>query len=331
MTIQTINRGTVAGDGTGESLFNAFTKVNANFVELYGFSATALYPAAIGSTVQAYSANLSEYAAVNPTAAGLALLDDADASAQRTTLGLAIGTNVQAYSANLTTWAGVTPGTGVAAALAVAIGSAGAVVTFNGALGTPSSGTLTNCTGLPTAGIVNDAVTYAKMQNVSATDKLLGRSTAGSGDVEEIACTAAGRAILDDADATAQRVTLGLVIGTNVQAYDANTAKTNTAQTFTAPQRGTVTTDNDGSFDMNVTNNFKCTTAGALALTFTNITAGQSGSILFINASNHAITAAATTKVASGTLAAISVTGTYLLGYFSDGTNVYVAATGAMT
>ena len=43
---------------------------------------------AIGTNVQAYSANLDEYAAVNPTAAGLALLDDADASAQRTTLGL---------------------------------------------------------------------------------------------------------------------------------------------------------------------------------------------------------------------------------------------------
>lgn len=55
---------------------------------------------------------------------------------------------------------------------------------------------------------------------VSAANKLLG-STAGAGAVEEIACTAAGRAILDDADATAQRVTLGVVIGTDVQAYDA--------------------------------------------------------------------------------------------------------------
>lgn len=37
---------------------------------------------------QPLSSNLTEYAAVNPTAAGLALLDDADAAAQRTTLGL---------------------------------------------------------------------------------------------------------------------------------------------------------------------------------------------------------------------------------------------------
>lgn len=54
-------------------------------------------------------------------------------------------------------------------------------------------------------------VTYAKIQNVSATDKLLGRSTAGAGVVEEITCTAAGRALIDDADATAQRTTLGLL------------------------------------------------------------------------------------------------------------------------
>lgn len=54
------------------------------------------------------------------------------------------------------------------------------------------------------------AITYAKIQNVSATDKLLGRSTAGAGVIEEIACTAAGRALLDDIDASAQRTTLGL-------------------------------------------------------------------------------------------------------------------------
>lgn len=64
--------------------------------------------------------------------------------------------------------------------------------------------------GVTTVKIANDAVTYAKIQNVSATDRLLGRSTAGAGDVEEIVCTSAGRALLDDVDAAAQRATLGL-------------------------------------------------------------------------------------------------------------------------
>ncbi|MBU2249295.1 MAG: hypothetical protein KKD77_21285 [Gammaproteobacteria bacterium] len=61
--------------------------------------------------------------------------------------------------------------------------------------------------------IAADAVTYAKMQNVSAADKILGRVTAGAGDVEEIACTAAGRALLDDANAAAQATTLGVGAG----------------------------------------------------------------------------------------------------------------------
>jgi hypothetical protein len=81
-------------------------------------------------------------------------------------------------------------------------------------------------TGSVVATIANDAVTYAKMQNVSATDKVLGRSTSGAGDVEEIACTAAGRALLDDASAAAQRVTLGwtdAAIADAIIATDADT------------------------------------------------------------------------------------------------------------
>jgi hypothetical protein len=58
--------------------------------------------------------------------------------------------------------------------------------------------------------IDSQAVSYSKIQNVSGTDKILGRSSAGAGVVEEIACTSAGRALLDDADAAAQKVTLGL-------------------------------------------------------------------------------------------------------------------------
>lgn len=66
----------------------------------------------------------------------------------------AIGTTVQAFDADLTTWAGVTPGTGVATALGVNVGSAGSFVVNGGALGTPSSGTGTNITGIPAANIL---------------------------------------------------------------------------------------------------------------------------------------------------------------------------------
>jgi len=107
-------------------------------------------------------------------------------------------------------------------------------------------------------------------------------------------------------------------------------AAVGTASTWTASQRGTVTTDNDGSFDMNVTNNFSCTPSGTFALTFTNITAGQSGYVLLINTGGHAVTAAATTKVNTSFLTTVSAAGTYLLSYFSNGTNVYVTTGGAM-
>jgi len=63
---------------------------------------------------------------------------------------------------------------------------------------------------LGTSAFANDAVTYAKIQNVSATDRLLGRSSSGAGDVEEIVCTAFARTILDDANASTARSTLGL-------------------------------------------------------------------------------------------------------------------------
>lgn len=47
----------------------------------------------------------------------------------------------------------ITFGTNVQTALAANVGSAGSVVLNGGVLGTPSSGTLTNCNGLPIAGI----------------------------------------------------------------------------------------------------------------------------------------------------------------------------------
>lgn len=97
-------------------------------------------------------------------------------------------------------------------AVTVNTGSAVTIAQISTALGAePSDGdkgdVVVSGSGL-TWTIDNDAVTYAKMQNVSATDKVLGRSTAGAGDTEEITCTAFGRSLIDDADAAAGRTTL---------------------------------------------------------------------------------------------------------------------------
>ena len=86
--------------------------------------------------------------------------------------------------------------------------------------------------------IANSAVTYAKIQNVSATDKILGRSSAGAGVVEEIACTSAGRALLDDTDASAQRTTLGLGSAATMTGPSGTIVGTSDTQTLTSKTLG---------------------------------------------------------------------------------------------
>ena len=104
----------------------------------------------------------------------------------------------------------------------------------------------------------------------------------------------------------------------------ANIPVLNAINTFTKPNRNAMITDNDGSFDMAVGNNFQSTPAGNWAMTFTNQSNGQSGYVLLINSGGHTISLASTTKGSATTAATITAAGTYLISYFSNGTNSYI-------
>ena len=216
------------------------------------------------------------------TAAGAALIDDASASAQRTTLGAA----ASGANTDITSLGGLTTDIAVADG-GTGAGTAGAARTN---LGAAASGANTDITSL--GGLTTD---------IAVADGGTGAGTA-----------------------SAARTNLGVAIGSDVQAFDADNAVTDALQTFTLSQRGTITTDNDLSFDLNVTNNFKSTPSGTGTLTFTNHTAGQSGNILLINSGGHAISLAATTKGDANLATTISAAGTYWLSYYDDGTNAYL-------
>ena len=150
--------------------------------------------------------------------------------------------------------------------------------------------------------------------------------------LDGVTSTAAELNILDGVTSTATELNyLDITaLGTSA-ASKAITADADNETLITGSVRGTVTPDNDLSFDMNVTNNFKCTPTGIGTLTFTNITSGQSGNIWLDNSGGHTISAAATTYISSADLTTISAAGVYFMSYYSDGTNVMVSATPAVT
>ena len=85
-------------------------------------------------------------------------------------------------------------------------------------------------------------------------------------------------------------------IGTTIQAFDADTAKTDVAQTFTAAQRSTITTLTSGATvtpDFAASNNYTLTLGQNLTIANpTNLTAGQSGSIFLVQDGTGSRTAA---------------------------------------
>lgn len=154
-----------------------------------------------------YFDSSSTAATFDLTAAGRALLDDADASAQRTTLGLGSIATQDASSVSISggSISGITD-------LAVADGGTGA---SSAADARTNLGVAIGSDVQAHSDILDDiaGVTQAADKGVYFDSS----STAATFDL-----TSAARALLDDADAAAMRATLGLVIGTDVAAADSS-------------------------------------------------------------------------------------------------------------
>lgn len=185
----------------------------------------------IGTDVQAQDAELSALAGLTSasnklpyfTGSGTAsladftsfarnLVDDADASEMRTTLGLAIGTDVQAFDSELAALAGLSSAadklpyfTGVGTAAVTTFTSFGRSL-VDDASASDARTTLGLVIGTDVQAFDSELAALASV--TSAADKLPYFTGAGTADVTTL--SSFGRTLIDDADASAARTTLGL-------------------------------------------------------------------------------------------------------------------------
>ena len=256
----------VAYGGTGASTLTGIVKGNGTSAFTAATAGTDyLAPAAIGTTVQAYDAELAALAGLTSaankvpyftgsgTAAvtdfssfGRSLVDDADATAAQTTLGLVIGTDVQAYDAQLADVAGlaVTDGNFIVGNGTNFVAESGDTARISLGLGTTDSPQFTAVSignGDTTVTRVSAGVIAVEGSNVLMASNIGSTVQAYDAQLADVAgltptdngvIIGNGTNFVVESGATL-KTSLGLTIGTDVQAYDSNL--TSFVNTFTLP------------------------------------------------------------------------------------------------
>lgn len=163
-----------------------------------------------------YTTGADTWASGTITSFGRSLIDDVAASNARTTLGLVPGTDVQAWDPDLdavaalsSTGVAVRSGSGTWTVRTITAGASLGVTNGDGVSGNPTIA-------------VTDAELVAIAGLTSAADKLTYWTGSGTASLADL--TSFGRSLIDDSSSSAARTTLGVVIGTDVQAQNPNLA-----------------------------------------------------------------------------------------------------------